>query len=71
MAKEKIYWQAADNKRVAGWQQIRARFSGQDDKPLLYFTNNCKNLIRTLPIMQYDNSKPEDLKVRRTEPYWQ
>ena len=61
MSKEKIYWQSADNKRVAGWQQIRARFSGQDDKPLLYFVNTCKNLIRTLPIMQYDNSKPEDL----------
>jgi hypothetical protein len=61
MAKEKIHWRRADNKRVAGWQQIRARFSGQDDKPLLYFFNNCKNLIRTLPIMQYDNTKPEDL----------
>ena len=61
MAKEKIHWRPADNKRVAGWQQIRARFSGQDNKPLLYFFNSCKNLIRTLPIMQYDNSKPEDL----------
>ena len=61
MSKEKIHWRPADNKRIAGWQQIRARFSGQDDKPLLYFTNNCKNLIRTLPIMQYDNTKPEDL----------
>jgi hypothetical protein len=61
MSKEKIYWQSADNKRVAGWQQIRARFSGQDNKPLLYFVNTCKNLIRTLPLMQYDNSKPEDL----------
>jgi len=61
MAKEKIHWRPADNKRVAGWQQIRARFSGEDGRPLLYFTNTCKNLIRTLPIMQYDNSKPEDL----------
>ena len=61
MEKEKIYWRPADNKRVAGWQQIRGRFRGEDGRPLLYFTNTCKNLIRTLPIMQYDNSKPEDL----------
>ena len=61
MAKENIYWRPADNKRVSGWQQIRGRFSGQDGKPLLYFTSNCKNLIRTLPIMQYDSAKAEDL----------
>ena len=61
MVKEKVHWRPADNKRVAGWQQIRARFSGQDEKPLLYFFNTCRNLIRTLPIMQYDSSKPEDL----------
>ena len=51
----------ADNKRVAGWQQIRGRLKGIDNKPLLYIFNSCKSLIRTLPVMQYDKSKPEDL----------
>jgi hypothetical protein len=61
MSAEGIHWRPADNKRISGWQQIRARLSGQDGKPLIYFFNTCKNLIRTLPIMQYDSSKPEDL----------
>jgi hypothetical protein len=61
---QNIGWLPADNKRVAGWQQIRARLTGnEDNKPLLYITKNCKNLLRTLPLMQYDNSKPEDLNT--------
>ena len=61
---QNIGWLPADNKRVAGWQQIRARLTGNEDgQPLLYITKNCKNLLRTLPTMQYDNSKPEDLNT--------
>ncbi len=60
--KEKIGWLPADNKRVAGWQQIRARLTGNEDKqPLLYISKYCQNLLRTLPLMQYDKTKPEDL----------
>lgn len=61
MANEGVFWRPADNKRVPGWQQIRTRLMGIDDKPLIYFFNNCKNLIRTLPNMQYSKTKPEDL----------
>jgi len=61
LAKYGCVYQRADNKRVAGWQQIRGRLRGRDGKPLLYITEDCKSLIRTLPIMQYDKSKPEDL----------
>lgn len=61
MADKGVYWRPADNKRVAGWQQIRTRLVGIDDKPLIYFFDTCKNLIRTLPNMQYSKSKPEDL----------
>jgi hypothetical protein len=61
MFKFKVYWRPADNKRIAGWQQIRSRLVGEDDKPLIYYFSSCKNLIRTMPIQQYDKSKPEDL----------
>lgn len=62
--KEKIGWHPADNKRVNGWQQIRARLNGNEDgQSLLYITKNCRNLARTLPLMQYDTSKPEDLNT--------
>ncbi len=61
MADFGCYYREADNKRINGWQQIRGRLIGEDGKPLIYFTKDCKNLLRTLPIMQYDPTKPEDL----------
>jgi hypothetical protein len=61
LAEYGCYYREADNKRINGWQQIRSRLIGEDGKPLIYYTKDCKNLIRTKPIMQYDPSKPEDL----------
>lgn len=64
MNKEGIFWRPADNKRVAGWQQIRTRLKGVDNKPLLFIMTSCKSLTRTIPIMQYDKTKPEDLDTK-------
>lgn len=51
----------ADNSRIVGWDQVRARLKGIDDKPMLYFFDTCEHTIRTLPSVQHDESKPEDL----------
>lgn len=57
-----VFFRPADNKRLAGWQQVRNRLRGRDDFPgLLIFGNSCKDLIRTLPALQHDQDKPEDL----------
>jgi hypothetical protein len=56
-----IPWYGADNSRVPGWDQLRARLIGIDDKPALYVFSTCINLIRTLPALQHDTHKPEDL----------
>lgn len=64
MGRHGVNWRKADNKRVAGWQQIRNRLTGIDGKPLIYIVDCCKNLLRTLPIMQYDSTKPEDLDTK-------
>lgn len=56
-----IPWYGADNSRVAGWDQMRARLVGMDGKPALYIFSTCTNLIRTLPALQHDTHKPEDL----------
>jgi len=64
MNQEGIFWRPADNKRVPGWQQIRTRLKGVDNKPLLFIMNSCRSVIRTLPIMQYDRTKPEDLDTK-------
>lgn len=60
MARKGIQFRAADNSRVAGWTEVRGRFIGEE-KPMLYLFSTCTNTIRTLPILQHDDKKPEDI----------
>lgn len=62
MRKEGVKWRHADNKRKAGWEQLRIRLNGDDDgKPLIYVFETCVHLIRTLPALQHDENDPEDV----------
>lgn len=60
-------WRPADNKRVpergamGGWDQLRARLVGQDGKPMLYFFKTCIHTIRTIPMLQHDSKRAEDV----------
>jgi len=56
-----IPWHGADNSRVAGWDQLRSRLVGSEDGPGLVIFSSCTNLIRTLPALQHDQHKLEDL----------
>jgi len=58
----------ADNKRVprsgamGGWDQFRARLRGDGDgRPMIVFFSTCVHAIRTIPSMQHDAVKPEDI----------
>ena len=56
----------ADNKRTAGtgamggWDQVRARLLG-NERPMIYFFDTCRDLIRTLPALQHDETRAEDV----------
>lgn len=54
-------WRPADNKRIPGWDQLRSRLVGEDGKPMLYFFSTCTHTIRTIPMLQHDPSKAEDV----------
>jgi len=60
-------WRRADNKRVAdkghlgGWDQMRSRMIGEDDKPMIYCFDTCIDSIRTIPVLQHDENKAEDV----------
>lgn len=47
--------------RITGWQQLRSRLQGNEEGPLIYFVNSCVHMIRTLPALQADKHKPEDV----------
>jgi len=61
------HFREADNKRVAragalgGWDQLRARLKGNDAGPLLLFFSTCTESIRTIPALQHDSLKAEDV----------
>ena len=51
----------ADNSRVAGWQRVRGYLAdAPDGLPKWQCFSNCTNLIRTLPLLQYDLRDRED-----------
>lgn len=52
----------ADNDRKIGWQRIRENLAtAPDGKPYLQIFSNCHNLIRTLPVLFYDQHDHEDV----------
>jgi hypothetical protein len=70
MARSGVIFQRADNRRVAragaigGWDQVRARMKGDlDGNPMLVVFSTCLDTIRTVPIMQHDPDRPEDMQT--------
>lgn len=66
-SKKRVSFRRADNRRVgklgsmAGWDQVRSRLKGVDGRPMIYFMDNCEHAIRTLPALQHDDLRPEDV----------
>ena len=61
-AEHSVFFQKGDNERIAGWMQVHYRLAFDDNGfPMMYVFSNCKAFIRTIPLLQYDEHKPEDL----------
>jgi hypothetical protein len=68
MATHGVRFRPADNTRVgkagalSGWDQMRARIApGQGERPMLYVFDTCRDFIRTVPVLQHDPTRLEDL----------
>src|SRR6185436_19149824 len=68
MMSQGVLFRPADNKRVpsrgamGGWDQLRSRLVGDDDgRPMMLLFSTCRDLIRTLPALQHDDARPEDV----------
>ena len=60
--KHAVFFTPGDNKRLPGWMQVHYRLAFDDTGyPMMYIFRNCQAFIRTIPILQYDDHKPEDL----------
>lgn len=63
-----VVFRQADNARVplrgamGGWDQVRARMVGDSDgNPMIVCFSTCVDSIRTIPALQHDSDRPEDL----------
>lgn len=61
-------WRPADNTRVGrlghivGWDLVRHRLDGEaPERPMLVVFDTCSAFIRTVPLLQHDEAKPEDV----------
>jgi len=68
MLRNGVVFRRADNsrtsrdKRMGGFDQIRGRLLGdKEGRPMIYFFETCRDLIRTLPMAQHDPNRPEDM----------
>lgn len=74
MRRAGVQWRRADNKRVpgagamGGWDQMRQRINGPHDEkgepigpPMLFVFKTCLDFIRTVPVLQHDPNRLEDL----------
>jgi hypothetical protein len=46
---------------MGGWDMMRHRIKGDGENPMLFVFSTCRDLIRTLPALQHDPDRPEDL----------
>ena len=64
-AKYGIYFTPGDNQRIPGWMQVHYRLQfDENGYARMYVFNNCKAFIRTMPLMMYSQTHPEDLDTK-------
>ncbi len=62
-----VGFRPADNTRVgkagalSGWDQMRSRIAGTSEGPMLAVFDTCRDFIRTVPALQHDPMRMEDL----------
>ena len=57
-----IWFTPGDNNRIPGWMQCHYRLQFDDEgRSRMYVFSNCKAFLRTIPLMAFHKSRPEDL----------
>ena len=66
--KHKVYFEPGDHKRLPGWMQVHYRLQfDEEGLPMMYVFSNCKAFIRTIPLLMYDEHKPEDIDTKQED----
>lgn len=55
-----IHFRRADMRRTSGWEQIRERLVGNNNKPTIYWFEECEESLELLMNLQHDLNDPND-----------
>ena len=68
MMQERVYWEPGDNTRIAGKMQYHYRLAfDKNGKSMFYVFDTCKDFIRTIPSLVYDEKKVEDIDTTQED----
>lgn len=57
-----VYFTPGVNDRIPGWMQVHYRLSfDENGYARMYVFEGCKAFIRTIPLLRFDKTRPEDL----------
>lgn len=67
-AENGIYFDKGNHNRLQGLMQMHERLKFDSNGiPMFYVFSNCKALIRTLPLLTYDENRPEDIDTKQED----
>lgn len=67
-AKHGVYFEPGDNARIPGWMQVHYRLAFDEaGKAMMYVFEGCKAFRRTIPLLSYSETKPEDLDTTQED----
>ena len=60
--RHRVFFLPGDHKRIPGWMQCHYRLCfDEGGVPMMYVFDTCAAFLRTVPLMQHDRTRPEDL----------
>lgn len=68
MERQGVYWSPGDNTRLAGKMQYHYRLAfDENGRAMFYVFDTCKDFIRTIPALVYDERKVEDIDTTQED----
>lgn len=68
MSREGVYWNPGDNHRIAGKMQYHYRMAfDENGRSMFYVFNTCKEFIRTISQLVYDEKNVEDIDTTQED----
>jgi hypothetical protein len=66
--KHRVYFTPGDNERLPGWMQCHYRLQfDEQGYPRMYVFQGCEAFIRTVPLLVYSKTMPEDLDTTQED----